>query len=918
MKTTSKYAVLFLLLTLSQLSYAQLRIADHAEFANDTRGSAFLDASSSPAYQQSNSIGKGLIFPRVDLTAFEFSYSGQIGLPSNHSTWFDGMIVYNTASAGVAKEGATEGTLVPGFWYYDNKSENVLGGTWKQVITDGTDKLGLTTAGTGLVVSGTENEIVGIKDAGVGNRQLAPDAVTTDKIADGTIVTADLANNSVSSAKIIDGTIVTADLANNSVNSAKIIDGTIVTADLADNAVTSAKIANGTIVAADLNQMGATDGQALTWDGTKWVPTSTINTVTGTAPINVTAGSSPVVSLNDLGVTNAKLAPNAVTSDKIADGTIVTADLANNSVSSAKIIDGTIVTADLANNSVNSAKIIDGTIVTADLADNAVTSAKIANGTIVAADLNQMGATGGQALTWDGTKWAPTSTINAVTGTAPINVSAGATPVVSVTTGNLTVNASSASATAPVVVGLGTNRLVGGNATLQVNNTAPLWNANQLQGSNVANVVPSSNQVLKWNGSQWAPAADERGTTTVTGTAPINVTTGADPVVSVTTGNLTANASSATATAPLVVGTGTSRLVGGNTTLQVNNTAPLWNANQVQGRAIANVAPDNNQVLKWNGSQWAPADAPGVISVGGVAPISVTAGANPLVSVNTGNLTAGTSSAAATAPLVVGTGTNRLVGGGSALTVNNTAPLWNANQVQGRNIANTAPANGQVLKWNGSAWAPANDIDTDTNTDTNTTYSGSTSVTLSGTSFQRAALTGDAVAAANSNVTTVQRIQGRAWAPWNFLGVYYETWVGKRPGVADGTVINIGAANNTVYGPFTVARTGLYTCHSQWTFDKINCSRAASVWVGIAEASNVINPGAGFFAQVQTLGDCDVDVGVVADNYILQNIVTLLEKNKNYYLIFRGSNLRKTVFNNTVPAGGNPTILYWRSVLVFP
>lgn len=42
-----------------------------------------------------------------------------------------------------------------------------------------------------------------------------------------------------------------------------------------------------------------------------------------------------------------------------------------------------------------------------------------------------------------------------------------------------------------------------------------------------------------------------------------------------------------------------------------------------------------------------------------------------------------------------------------------------------------------------------------TPTDNNTTYIGSTSVTLNGTSFERAALTGDVTAPANSNVTTI-------------------------------------------------------------------------------------------------------------------------------------------------------------------
>ena len=64
----------------------------------------------------------------------------------------------------------------------------------------------------------------------------------------------------------------------------------------------------------------------------------------------------------------------------------------------------------------------------------------------------------------------------------------------------------------------------------------------------------------------------------------------------------------------------------------------------------------------------------------------------------------------ATNPLVLDAGaTNAVVGGANAtLTVNNTAPLWNANQLQGRNVANTAPSNSQVLTYNTSSsqWEP--------------------------------------------------------------------------------------------------------------------------------------------------------------------------------------------------------------------
>ncbi|WPO83118.1 hypothetical protein SD427_01910 [Chryseobacterium sp. JJR-5R] len=61
----------------------------------------------------------------------------------------------------------------------------------------------------------------------------------------------------------------------------------------------------------------------------------------------------------------------------------------------------------------------------------------------------------------------------------------------------------------------------------------------------------------------------------------------------------------------------------------------------------------------------------------------------------------------------------------------------------------TGSTAGQVMKWNGSSWAPGTD------NDTTLSYTGSTSVTLSGNSFERAALTGDVTASANTNATTI-------------------------------------------------------------------------------------------------------------------------------------------------------------------
>lgn len=81
----------------------------------------------------------------------------------------------------------------------------------------------------------------------------------------------------------------------------------------------------------------------------------------------------------------------AITSVKLASSlSIGTAQIANNAVTSAKIADGTIVVGDLANNAVETAKIKDGNVTLAKLAAEAwssstpaLTNGSLGNGTVV-------------------------------------------------------------------------------------------------------------------------------------------------------------------------------------------------------------------------------------------------------------------------------------------------------------------------------------------------------------------------------------------------------------------------------------------------------------------------------------------------------------------------------------------------------
>jgi hypothetical protein len=106
--------------------------------------------------------------------------------------------------------------------------------------------------------------------------------VTSAKILDGTVANADLADHAVTTLKIADGAIATADLANSTVTTDKLgnlavsadkVQNGAITADkLAANAVTTDKLLAGAVTGAKIAQAGATNGQALKWNGTTWAP----------------------------------------------------------------------------------------------------------------------------------------------------------------------------------------------------------------------------------------------------------------------------------------------------------------------------------------------------------------------------------------------------------------------------------------------------------------------------------------------------------------------------------------------------------------------------------------------------------------------------------------------------------------------
>jgi hypothetical protein len=88
-------------------------------------------------------------------------------------------------------------------------------------------------------------------------------------------------------------------------------------------------------------------------------------------------------------------------------------------------------------------------------------------------------------------------------------------------------------------------------------------------------------------------------------------------------------------------------------------------------------------------------------------------------------------------------------------SANNNATTIVANAVTTSKIANNAVTVAKLPTGATATTFLRGDGTWVTPTDTNTTYTGSTSIGLNGTSFERAALTGDVTASANSNATTI-------------------------------------------------------------------------------------------------------------------------------------------------------------------
>ena len=232
--------------------------------------------------------------------------------------------------------------------------------------------------------------------------------------------------------------------------------------------------------------------------------------------------------------------------------------------------------------------------------------------------------------------------------------------------------------------------------TLHANSENDIWNAGKIKGKAVSGISPAKDDVLQWNGTEWIPAKISAG--------------GGGGTLNVIAGN---------------------GLKKSGDTLSALNKQAIWSAGDILGRSISTATPAKDDVYRWNGTAWAPS----AITGGGGGSNPTVAGFGLLKNGDTLSARANfamwnaaylqdnsVSSAkpaandvlqyngsiwapAALNGMSVFAGTGLSKNGDTLDALNNTA-MWNANLLQGRSVSSTAPSTNDVLKWNGSSWAP--------------------------------------------------------------------------------------------------------------------------------------------------------------------------------------------------------------------
>lgn len=538
-------------------------------------------------------------------------------------------------------------------------------------------------------------------------------------------------------------------------------------------------IAAGAVTGTKIAQAGATTGQSMKWNGTTWAPAADdgLTSVGLTLPSLFTVANSPLTANGTIAASLASQTANTFFSAPDgANGTPAFRTLVAGDIPSLPFskITGTVPVTQggtglttvgtsgqvLTSNGTGLAYATPSVTLAGDVT-GASGSNTIAAGAVTGTKIAQAGATTGQVLKWNGTTWAPAAddnsgSISSIGLVVPSFLTVS--PATLTANGTFTIGTSS-QAPNQVFAGpstgttnavptfrslvaadmtMGTQRLIGrysnGTGTgqevamdktlkmltsgyLYVDTTLAVYNAQKIQSIKVATTAPTTGQVLKYDGTNWSPAADDNnGLTSVGLTLPSLFTVTGSPLTA--NGTISATLASQTAgtvfAAPAAGGTPTFRsLVAADIPSlpfsQITGTVPVSQG----GTGLTSVGT-SGQVLTSNGTGLTYA-TPSVTLAGDVTGAS---GSNTIANsavtyakiqnVGASKLLGRYAATAGVAQEIGLDNTLKFTAGGN-LYADSALTVWNAGKLQGVRVAFTAPATNQVLKYDGTNWSPAAD-----------------------------------------------------------------------------------------------------------------------------------------------------------------------------------------------------------------
>jgi hypothetical protein len=483
---------------------------------------------------------------------------------------------------------------------------------------------------------------------------------------------------------------------------------------------------------------GTSAGQILKWNGSQWALANDNDTT-----YSAGAGLS-------LSGTTFSIATGGVTTGMLADGAVTSAKLSTTGVTAGTYGSATqvgVFTVD-AQGRITSASNVTISGVSPGGAAGGDLSGSYPNPTVARIQGRAVATTApstGQVLKWSGSAWTP-SPDNDTTYSAGAGLSLSGTTFSiasgGVTTGMLADNAvtnskiADGAVTDPKIVSVSWSKITGApNFLTGVVAQNPLTGAGT--SGNPLRLIngTSAGQILKWNGTQWALATDNDTTYSAGAGLSLSGTT-----FSVATGGITtAMLADGAVTDPKIVSVSWSKITGApNFLTGVVAQNPLTGAGTSSDPLRLINGTSAGQILKWNGTQWALANdndttysaGAGLslsgttfsIASGGVTTGMLADGAVTSAKLSTTGVTAGTYGSATQVGVFTVDAQGRITsasnvtisgvspGGAAGGDLSGSYPNPTVVRIQGRAVATTAPSTGQVLKWDGSAWTPGDDL----------------------------------------------------------------------------------------------------------------------------------------------------------------------------------------------------------------